>query len=241
MAMDAHENEFERRAKKIHKYLRTDVRFNEKLLRRPYLFEFTGTPSAGKTTTITELDKFFRRMGFRVLRPQEGAEVVRHIERTTPIYNIRTATYALNLLVDIAHGHQYDVVLFDRCLFDAYHWMMYWQEKSKLTPEQARTYQNFFLAPFWADFLDGAYFMICEPQEAMKRELKIALSKKLGETTNPETIGMLVDRYRRAFGNLKNRFPQLTLFDTTRLDENVMIQQVATQILDIMERKATAK
>ncbi len=239
--MEFTENAFERRARKIHRYLRTDVRFNEKLLRRPYLFELTGTPSAGKTTTITELDKFFRRMGFRVLRPQEGAEVIRHIERTTPIYNVRTATYALNLLIDLAHGHQYDIVLFDRCLFDAYHWMMYWQEKGKLTPEQAKTYQSFFLAPLWTDFLDGAYFLICEPEEAMKRELKIALSKKLGETTNPETIRILVERYRRAFGNLKNRFPQLTLLETTRLDEKTMVEHVACEMLDTMERKTTAR
>lgn len=235
------ENIYERRAKKIHKFLRTDVRFNEKLLRRPFFFEITGTPSAGKTTTITELDKFFRRMGFRVLRPQEGAEVIRHIERSTPMYNIRTADYAKDMLLDFSHGHQYDIVIFDRCIFDAYAWMMYWREKEKLSEDEMRDHQRHYLSRLWTHYIDAAYFMICDPEQAMKRELKIALSEKMGETTNPETIRTLGNRYRRAYEELRSSFPQLKLFDTTNLEEKPMIERVANEILSIMESKAAAK
>ena len=231
------ENQFEERAKRILTYLHKDVRHNNALLPRPFFLELTGSPSAGKTTTITELDKFFRRMGLRVLRPQEGAEVIRHIERDTPLYNLRTAMNALTQLVDYAAGHLYDVVIFDRCIFDAPVWMMYWREKSKLTEEEMVRYQQYFLSRFWVDQIDLAMFMVCDPEKAMGRELKIALSDKLGETTNPKTIKTLADRYRAAFAQLKPNYPQLELLDTTDLDEKTMVERVADLALAAIERR----
>ncbi len=236
----ADENIFEERAKRILAYLRSDIRYDTRVLPPPFFVEFTGSPSAGKTTTITELDKFFRRMGFRVLRPQEGTEVIRHIERTTPLYNIRTGLYALNLLIDESVGHRYDIVIFDRCIFDAYCWMMYWLEKSKLSATEKGIIQKFFLSRFWTDKIDAAYFMVCDPAQAMERELKIALSKKLGETTNPETIKVLVERYHRAYRQLKGKYPQLFLINTSVMEEKTMVEQIAKHVLDIFEKK-TAK
>jgi thymidylate kinase len=229
---------FEHQAKALHAYLKTDLRYSAKFLPRPFFLEFTGSPSAGKTTTITELDKFFRRMGFRVLRPQEGAEVIRHIDRTTPLYNIRTGLHALQQLIDLSHGHAYDIVIFDRCAFDVHCWMMYWEEKNKLTAEEKRLIQKFFQLKFWINSIDVAYFMVAESKSAMRRELKIALSSKLGETTNPKTIRTLVRRYRNAYKELSPDYPQLRLLDTTRLNEKTMVERIAMDILKTLEQKS---
>ncbi len=233
------ENEkvFEQKAGAILSYLKSDVRYGEGFLPRPFFLEFTGSPSAGKTTTIKELDTFFRKMGFRVLCPQEGAEVIRHIPRTTPIYNLRTGLYALTALLDQSFGHNYDIVIFDRCVFDVYCWMMYWEGKKKLSPEETKLFQSFFLSPLWMDRVDVAYFMVSDPSVAMDREMRIALSSKMGETTNPKTIKTLVDRYTTAYGELRNRYPQLRLLDTTKLNEQQMVQSVAMEILTILEQK----
>lgn len=238
MARQADEEKLiEKRAQKILEYLKSDKRYDG-FLPRPFFIEFAGSPSSGKTTTITELDKFLRRQGFHVWRPQEGAEVIRHIERTTPVYNIRTSTYALNILLDESVGHKYDVVIFDRAMFDAYCWMMYWEEKKKLTAKEKNLYQSFFLSPFWINNIDIAYFMICDPVIAMEREQKIALSDKLGETTNPETVKILVDRYKKAFKILSPKYSRLHMIDTTKLGEKEMIEIVASDILNMMEEKA---
>lgn len=234
------ENKFEERAKIILQYLKRGVRYDLQFLPPPYFVEFTGSPSSGKTTTITELDKFLRHEGFRVLRPQEGAEVIRHIGRDTPLYNLRTGLYALQLLIDLSAGHQYDVVIFDRCIFDTYCWMMYWLEKGKLTEEEKALAQSFFLSRFWADKIDVAYFMVCDPEEAVRRELKIALSQKLGQTTSPENVKTLADRYRRAHDTLSPEHPQLHLIDTTHLSEQTMVEIIASRTLDIFEAKAKA-
>ncbi len=116
--------------------------------------------------------------------------------------------------------------------------MMYWEEKSKLSQEEKVLIQQFFLSRFWTDKIDAAYFMICDPEEALKRELRIALSQKLGETTNPETIKNLVKRYKSAYEILSPEYKQLRLMDTTGIDEQIMIETIAREILNVFEKKA---
>lgn len=231
------EKYFERKAKELLDYLRSDIRYEQNVIPRPFIIEFTGSPSSGKTTCITELDKFMRRQGFRVLRPQEGAEVIRHIPRTTPEYNIRTALYALQMVIDYSYGHTYDVVILDRGLFDAYVWMEYWHEKDMLTPNEKALVQSFFLSRFWVERLDIAYIMVCDSEIAMEREMKIALSSKTGETSNPKTMQTLAKRYLDAYKTLKPDHPQLQLVDTTNLEEGAMVQMIATQTLDLLLKK----
>jgi len=227
------EQRFEAQAKRIKEHLNSTLRYDHEFLPPPFCIEFTGSPSSGKTTTITELDKFLRRHEFRVWRPQEGAEVIRHIPRTTPLYNVRTGLYALTMLLDVRHGHAYDIVLFDRCIFDAYCWMLYWNEKQKLTTEEQELIQSFFLSRLWS--VDIAYIMVCDPETAIAREHRIALSHKLGETTNPKTLQALVRRYKDTYKVLSPKYPQLHLIDTTHLDEESMVEIVATKTLDILE------
>jgi len=235
------EKVFEQKTKKILQYLKSPQRYDPHFLPRPFFLEFTGSPSAGKTTTITELDKFLRRYGFRVLRPQEGAEVIRHISRTTPLYNLRTGLYALCQLIDLAQSHLYDVVIFDRCIFDTFGWMMYWESKAQLEEWERRENQKFFLSRFWVDNIDACYIMTCRPEIAMERELRIALSQKLGETTNPQTMRKLVDRYKVTYQTLSPRFPQLHFLDTSDLDEQTMVETIAMEILNTLEKRCSKK
>lgn len=234
-------NVFEARAERVLKFLNVDHRYGESYLPRPFFVEFTGSPDSGKTTTIDELYKFFKTLKFRVLRPQEGAEVIQHIPRTSPLYNIRTADYARTQLVDLSHGHLYDLVLFDRCVFDAYCWMMYWEAKGQLTSEEVKLYQTFFLSRFWMDKLDAAYFVVCDPDEAMRRSKEVSLTDRLGNFTNPDTIRVLVDRFQQAYRDLSPKFPQLRIIDTSGMDKQEMVEHFANEILNAMEKRVAAK
>jgi thymidylate kinase len=232
------EKAWEEYARILYAHLKTNIRYDRKFLPRPFFLEFTGSPSSGKTTTITELDKVFRRQGLRVLRPQEGAEVIRHIGRDTPVYNIRTGLYALQQLIDFSNGHQYDIVIFDRCIFDVFCWMMYWEGKGKLREDEKSLIQSFFLSRFWAHEIDAAYFMVANPEVAMSRELRIASSKKMGETTNPQSIATLVERYTRAYERLSPQYPQLHFLDTSNLSEQEMIDRITAEVFEILKQKA---
>ena len=87
------------------------------------------------------------------------------------------------------------------------------------------------------DKIDVAYFMISDPKTAMDREMRIALSNKVGETTNPGAIATLAKRYKDAYRILSPNYPQLHLLDTTKLTEYEMVHQIATNILNLLEKK----
>lgn len=229
---------FEQKATNILKHLKNNLRYGNNFLPRPFMIEFTGSPSSGKTTTIGEMYDFLRPLGFRVWRPQEGAEWVQHIPRTTPEYNIRTGLYALEKLMDEGFGHRYDIILFDRCIFDAYCWMEYWFNKSMLNSIQKQAIQTFFTLPFFTQKIDICYFMLCEPEEALRRQLRLSISSRPRETTTHESIKNIVAIWKRVFKNQGIHYHNMKIVDTTNISEEEMIDQMSMNILDTLEAKS---
>lgn len=227
--------EFERRARLAAPYFNRKLRRGKDIVPPPFIVEFLGTPSGGKSTLIRELDKFLKRQGFRVWHPQEGAEAVRYLDRTTPFYNLATGLYAYKILMQESEGHQYDFVLFERCTFDAYTWMKYWNKKGHLSNDMMRMLQESFL--MGASRIDCAFIVVSQPDIAMRRETKNELTRQLGNHTRPEVIQFLHTCNVESYEELKGAFPNLFLFDTTSLEEKEMVQNVARIILDVLEKK----
>jgi thymidylate kinase len=231
--------DFSAQATEIKKYLKSKERHNG-FFPRPFMVEFGGTPSAGKTTLITQIDTILRREGLRVYCPQEGAQAIRHISRHTPLYNLRTGIYALSILIDLAHSSTYDVILFDRCIFDSYHWMIHWERKGMLTSETKAMFQSFFMSPYWANMIDVAYLMVCAPEAALKRETKVQIAKKFGNTTNPDAIQNFNKQYRDAQRELRAMgFKQVRLLETTKLGIPGMVRKVADELLTALSEAST--
>lgn len=178
-------------------------------------------------------------MGFTVYKPLEGAEEIKEIGRDTPLYNIRTAMYAISKLVDLRTHKRIDLVLFDRCAFDGYYWMMYWFAKGKLTEQQMWHWQETFLSDFWINTLDSAFIVTCDPPVAIKRNQEDVgeVTDKEGETTNPQNLQILVNRARQAYKELSPRFSQLELVETSEMPKGEMIRFFADRILSAMEKK----
>lgn len=230
--------EFERRARLAAPYFNRKLRRGKDIVPPPFIVEFLGTPSGGKSTLIRELDKFLKRQGFRIWHPQEGAEAVRYLDRTTPFYNLATGLYAYKILMQESEGHQYDFVLFERCVFDAYTWMKYWNKKGHLSSDMMRMLQESFL--MGAPRIDCAFIVFSQSDTAMKRETKNELTRQLGNHTHPEIIQFLYECNMESYRELKDMFANLFLFDTTSLQEKEMVQNVARIILDVLEKKIIA-
>jgi len=229
---------FEEKAKNILKYLKTQLRYGNGFLPRPFMIEFTGPPSSGKTTTIRELYDFLRPLGFVVWRPQEGAEYIQNIPRTTPEYNVATGLYALDKLIHESFGHKYDIILFDRALYDAYCWMEYWAQKNQLTPGDRFIWQSFFTSRQFTEKLDLVYFMICDSEVAMKRQLRIAISKRPRETTNPISIEQKAKIWQQAHNIHSSFHTNIRLVNTTNMDEQEMVDYFTNDILTALEAKS---
>lgn len=220
----------------IKEYLRYDVRYN---LPRPFIVEFAGPPSVGKTSVIAGIDDFLRPLGLgKIWPPQEGPRETRHISRSTPDYNLRTAMYSLTKLLDESHASKYDLVLFDRCAFDAYCWMEYWGKKNKLSPGDKFVFQSYFTSRQFTEKIDICYFLVCDPNISMKREFKDAISDEVRETTNLESIKMLDWIWRNTYALQHSFHPHLRLIDTTNINVSEMTRMIAKDILDTLERKS---
>src|SRR3989344_2904090 len=158
-------------AKNIHEYLKTQIRHDGNFLPPPLIIEIAGHPSCGKSTVIGKLDTSLRRLGFKVGLIQEGAQAIRNIERSGPEYNRATALYSSNKLYDVCANTSLDIVIFERCVFDAVVWPEYWNSKSKLESREMVDLQNTYLAD--APKIDLAFFVVCDPVLAIKRELRV--------------------------------------------------------------------
>lgn len=207
---------------------------------RPYFIEITGPPSSGKTTIIQILDPFFRRQGFRVYTPQEGAEVIRHIPRTSHLYNVRTGLYALTTLIDASVNNNYDLVIFDRCLFDACTWPEYWIGKNDLSRQDADTIQCFF-ALSGMKLLDAVFFVTADIKTVLKREKTVSLTEKFGETTNPKSLEQLINLFSKVYEKYYSELPHVFLIDTSKMDRKQMTEIVLEKTLNALEKRLGGK
>ena len=79
--------------------------------------------------------------------------------------------------------------------------------------------------------------MVCDPEIAARRELRIALSDKLGDSTKPASIAKIHAHFVNTYETLKDTHPQLQLIDTSRLTESQMVETIGTRTLEILEQK----
>jgi len=216
--------------------VREHAAFNQEL-HRPIIVEFTGSPDAGKTTAIEAVRNFFRRLGYAVQKPQEGAEIYHFVPRTDPEFNIRTGIYQMSLVIDAKYDRNTDLVILDRGLYDPYYWMSYWHRKGKLDEAKTRFYQEFFTDEKWRVNIDACFFMTCEAQEVVRRnEVAIPLDD-LGETTNPESVRTLVDLARDTYIHWERKGAPVHLLDTTHLSTKEANSYCIERALQIFEKR----
>lgn len=214
--------------------VREHAAFNQEL-HRPVIVEFTGSPDAGKTTAIEAVRNFFRRLGYAVQKPQEGAEIFHSIPRSDPEFNIRTGIYQMSLVIDAKYDRNTDLVILDRGLYDPYYWMSYWTRKGALDIPTARAWQQFFTHEKWRSSIDTCFFMTCDAQEVVRRNEATIPLEDLGETTNPESVRMLVDLARDAYVHWDRKGAPVHLLDTTFLrikDANAFCIERTLQVFE---------
>ena len=220
------------------------ARETAKNLHRPHIIEFTGTPDSGKTTLISGVDSLLRKWDFRVRIPQEGAEVFRHIPRSTPLYNILTGAYGLRNVIEAAYSHDCDFVLLDRALYDAHAWMIYWREKGQLSARQCAKKQSFFMDFRYLQFIDLCFYVTCSAEEAMRRANLDAPSRhqppKDGNFTNQKTIEKLIGYFQESAAVLGTLTRPIASVDTTILTKPEMFDLVTDRILESVNRRIRA-
>ena len=236
------ETDIEKRTAAMLKCLRSCEFRKEKLL-RPFVIEITGLPDSGKSTVLNRIDVFLRRQGSseqecKILIPQEGTKAVRNIPRTTFQHSIAASNYALQILLRQSYSIDYDLLFFDRGLYDAWCFIEWLYQKRKLGQEESDCFKSFFTHEGWLKNIDLCFFVMCDPKIAIDRNKKDAfLTKKTGIRTNPKSVAELYSAFMTGYSHFKDRGAPVVLIDTSNLDVGQATRKVLIQILEEFEKK----
>lgn len=229
------DTEYDQRITQLLHGLRLDLRRSMQPPMPPFIVEFDGMPSSGKTTIIRALDKYFRHNDWCVLPPQEGAQAIRHIPRTASLaqYNIRTALYSIQKIIDTFWTHTYDILLLDRGIFDASCWVEYLHQHNLLTDSEKNVLNLFYLLPCFTQKIDCALVVVCDPDVAFKRVKAMQISNDIG-FTSPRSLKNLYEQSCDLYQRYNHIYPQLKLLDTTSLTPREMVQRAADIVLSTL-------
>lgn len=217
-------------------------------LRRPLVIEFCGTPKAGKTTTITSLNKFLKRNDFTTTVIGEMAGICPIPSKTDYFFNSWTLFNSMSeLLKQLALGeNRTDIILIDRAIFDAicwFKWLSCNQPKNPyISTEQFATFANFLIeTDMWIKHIDLVYIFKTSPQEAQKREFAELLTNKSGTIMNTavlESYNISISEVKDLYGK---KFRKIEEYDTTNQDPNFLSYDVTNTILRILHELLTEK
>ena len=237
-----HESNIERRTAAMLKCLRS-CEFRRERLARPFIIEITGLPDSGKSTVLKRIDVFLRRQEnggqeCKILIPQEGTKTVRNIPRTAIQHSVAASNYVLQILLQQSYSTDYDLLFFDRGLYDAWCFIEWLRQKRKLGQEESNCFKSFFTSEGWLKNIDLCFFVMCDPKITIARNKKDAfLTKKTGIRTNPKVVAELYYAFMTGYNRFKDQGAPVALVDTTNLDVGQATRKVLIQILEEFERK----
>lgn len=237
--------ELRERAAKVLRALQQDhVQPDER--RRPMFIEFSGTPKSGKSTCIDIVAHFFRRSGFKVLAPAEGAS------RRTPYYlkdnwmafNTWSASYALMHVLEGLYGSdRYDLAILDRGLFDALAWFELLAARQEISPIERDQVQGFLQIAHWRSNIDAVMLFTTDAATAMEREHRNTLIDAPGTAMNDQTLRDLNDAYLKVESKYAEQFSRFERIDTSEsanTNPQSTAAYVATTILKSFEASLEA-
>lgn len=204
------------KARILHAYLNKDLRYNKTHLPRPFFIEFFGMPSAGKSSAIHRLYKFLSLLGLRVKKYQEAGELIR-VPHNTPVFNIRVGLRVLDEMLELETGANYDVVIFERGIFDTYCWVNFWTKKKMLSKKECEYFQNFFTSRFWLKIIDVPFFFSCDYKTGIRRNAKNNILPVSGETINYGTMSELELNYKECLKKLIRIAPNIFPIKTDKM------------------------
>lgn len=142
--------------------------------RKTIVIEFAGTPKAGKTTTLNQINAFLKRCGFKVEIVVERASVCPIKDKKHVNFNIWTACTTLSQLLEKTQTpprpEDPQVLILDRGIFDSICWLRLMERLQRLRPAERKIVEAFLIIPDWRERITGVILMTASPSDSMQRE-----------------------------------------------------------------------
>ena len=204
--------------------------------KRTVFIKFSGTPKSGKSTCIDIVAHFFRRLGFRVLAPTEGAS------KRTPYYlkddwvafNTWSASYALTHIVEgLYSSDKYHLAILDRGLFDALAWFQLLLNQGKINQSDCDRIHDFLLIEKWRSAIDYVFLFKADPATSLERENRFTLTDEPGWVMNHQSLEELNQAYDSVQERYKNEFRGFQTIDTSDT-QGTTPQTTAAAVADLI-------
>lgn len=212
------------------------------LQERPLFVEFSGTPKSGKSTCIDIVTHFFRRIGYKVLAPTEGASkrTPYYLKEDLVAFNTWSASYALMHVLEGLYGSdKYHLAILDRGLFDALAWFELLSANGQVTVEDRDSVHNFLRIGTWRSVIDMVLLFKADAKTSLEREHRDKLIEEPGRAMNPTFIDKLNGAYDTVEERYSADFPLRTI-DTSSskgTDPRATAEMAVELILDKFELK----
>lgn len=175
-------------------------------MRKPFMVEFTGTPEAGKTTTINNVANKLVSIGYKVSILQESAErLPTDIPKGTWHANLWMHYQTLSGILQASY-FQTDIILIDRGLIDSSFYGKKFLWEGICTETQYQKFREQFIEDLFPDFLIA---LTVSPEVAIKRR------GGEGKLVNAEYLKRYNELFMRFYSALDCK---KTLVDTAQLD-----------------------
>ena len=218
--------------------------FDEKA-RKPLVIEFAGVPKAGKTTTLSHVQTFLKRRGFRTDVVVERASVCPIRDKKHANFNVWTACTTLAQILEKTQNpprsDDPQILFLDRGLFDSICWLTMMERISRLRSDDREIIQRFLAIDDWRKRISAVFVMLVSPSDAMKRERAILpVNEKEGSIMNPEMLRRIKEVNKQCVEQLKGDF-RIYEIDTSgsgaESDPESTAESVADVILGLIEEQ----
>ena len=203
----------------------------------PSVIEFSGSPKAGKTTTIDIVSHFYRRLGFRVWAPTEGASkrTPYHLKKDLVAFNAWSLNYAISEILLAYHNvDDPDLIILDRGPFDSLAWMAVLQEQDKISKDEYDTIRSYATLDKWARMVSKIFIFVCTPEISLGRENASKLTTASGIAMNEEMLAAVLKQYETLAEELKG-YPTRKIDTSDSTAPKDTAYMVANEVLNTLK------
>jgi len=177
------------------------LRVVRKQARRSFVVELAGTPKAGKSTSVTLIEQFFKQCGFRVhLLKERAAECPLPMKGHFFFNSWTTCSMIAEVLETV--DTDTDLLILDRGFFDSLVWLELQRRRGQVTDGEAKVFSDFVLLSRWSRLVDVTLLMRVAPDVAMLRENERRIIPREGSIMSPVALGEV----NGALGDARERY-----------------------------------
>jgi len=209
--------------------------------RRPIVIEFCGSPKSGKSSSITSLNTFLKRNGFKTYVLSEKASQCPISDKQSPLFNVWTCSSTINEINAImdttnpASEDSIDFIICDRGIFDALCWFKWLKKNNHMRDEEYTILTKYATLYRWQKNIDLVYVFLATPEQSIKREYANLLTDKRGSIMREDVL----DDYKKAvmetFEEYKESFRATAIIDTSERTQDDVGYEVTLKTLDTLK------